>query len=94
MKLNKLAIPVLLILVIGIVVYSCTGNTNSKGGHSGVEYYRNLQFSETPYDIEKGTHPLTEKDAKTINSYKFSYDENGRLLSVEFVRDNNLPFSS
>ena len=48
--------------------------------HTGVEYYRNLQFSETPYDIEKGTHPLTADEAKTINSYKFTYDNSGRLI--------------
>jgi YD repeat-containing protein len=58
--------------------------------HTGVEYYRNLQFSETPYDIEKGTHPLTAEQAKTINNYKFTYDKTGRLLSVEFVRNNVL----
>ena len=49
-----------------------------------------LQFSETPYDIEKGTHPLTADEAKTINNYKFTYDNSGRLLSVEFVRNNVL----
>jgi YD repeat-containing protein len=55
-----------------------------------VEYYRNLQFSETPYDIEKGTHPLTADEATAINSYKFIYDNSGRLLSVEFVRNDIL----
>ncbi|TAL61760.1 MAG: hypothetical protein EPN88_14380 [Bacteroidetes bacterium] len=90
MKLNKLTIPIILILVLGIVVFSCTGKTTQKKSHSGVEYYRHLQFSETPYDIEKGTYPLTAGEAKTINSYKFTYDNTGRLLSVEFVR-NNMP---
>jgi YD repeat-containing protein len=58
--------------------------------HAGVEYYRNLLFNETPYDIEKGIHPLTADQAKTINNYKFTYDKSGRLLSVEFVRNNVL----
>ena len=57
---------------------------------SGVEYYRNLQFSETPFDIEKGTHKLTPEEAKNINSYKFTYDESGRLVSVEYVRGDVL----
>jgi YD repeat-containing protein len=90
MKLNKLTLPFILALVLGITMASCTGKTTQKNAHSGVEYYRNLQFSETPYDIEKGTHPLTAEEAKTINNYKFTYDESGRLLSVEFNRNNVL----
>ena len=90
MKLSKLIIPLILTIVLGIGIISCTGKTTAKNMHTGVEYYRNLQFSETPYDIEKGTHPLTADQAKTINSYKFTYDKSGRLLSVEFVRNNVL----
>ena len=74
----------------GLESISCTGKTTKKNLHTGVEYYRNLQFSETPYDIEKGIHPLTSDEATAINSYKFTYDNSGRLLSVEFVRNNIL----
>jgi YD repeat-containing protein len=90
MKLSKLIIPVILTLILGIGIVSCTGKSTQKNLHSGVEYYRSLQFSETPFDIEKGTHPLTADQAKTINSYKFTYNNSGRLLSVEFVRNNVL----
>ena len=90
MKLSKLTIPVILTLVLGIGIVSCTGKTTKKNIHTGVEYYRNLQFSETPYDLEKGTHPLTDDEATAINSYKFTYDNSGRLLSVEIVRNNVL----
>jgi YD repeat-containing protein len=90
MKLSKMTFPVILTLVIGIGIVSCTGKTAQKNLRSGVEYYRNLQFTETPYDIEKGTYPLTADEAKTINSYKFTYDNSGRLLSVEYVRNNVL----
>ena len=90
MKLSKLIIPVILTLILGIGIVSCTGKSTQKNLHSGVEYYRSLQFSETPYDIEKGTHPLTADQAKTINSYKFTYDNSGNLMSVEFVRNNVL----
>lgn len=83
-------IPLILIMAIGIIFISCTGKTTGKKIHTGVEYYRTLQFSETPYDVEKGTHPLTADQAKTINSYKFTYDKSGHLLSVEFVRNNVL----
>jgi YD repeat-containing protein len=90
MKLSKLTLPLIIAMVLGIAIVSCTSKKNQKNVHTGVEYYRNLLFSETPYDIEKGTHPLTPDEAKTINSYKFTYDNTGRLLSVEFVRNNLL----
>jgi YD repeat-containing protein len=90
MTFKKAIIPAILTLIIGIFIVSCTGKTTSKNAHTGIEYYRNLQFSETPYNIEKGTHPLTADQAKTINSYKFTYDKSGHLLSVEFVRNNIL----
>lgn len=87
MKFNKLIITAIIISAgIGIII-SCTGKSN---GHRGVEYYRNLQFSETPFDIEKGTHKLKDNEARTVNSYKFTYDNDGRLLSVEFVRNGVL----
>jgi YD repeat-containing protein len=90
MKLSKLILLIMISAVLMIGVVSCTSTTASKNVHTGVEFYRNLQFSETPYDIEKGIHPLTADEAKTINSYKFIYDKTGRLLSVEFVRNNVL----
>jgi hypothetical protein len=90
MKLSKMIFPVILILLLGIGINSCTSKTTQKNLHSGVEYYRHLQFSESPYDIEKGTYPLTPKEAGSVNSYKFTYDNSGRLISVEFVRNNLL----
>ena len=75
-----MSIPVILTVLIGIGISSCTGNSAKKNEHTGVEYYRSLQFSETPYDIEKGTHPLTADQASSVNNYKFTYDNSGRLL--------------
>jgi len=83
--LSKILIPVLLVAVL-----SCSGKTGQQNKHSGVEYFRNLLTSQTPYDLEKGIHPLSARQAKTINSYKFTYDPAGRLVSVEYVRDNHL----
>jgi hypothetical protein len=80
----------ILTLLLGVVIVSCTGKTAQTNLHTGVEYYRHLQFSETPYDTEQGTHPITAADAKSINSYKFTYDDSGRLLSVEYVRNEVL----
>lgn len=90
MKIKNLILPLIFTIVSGTVLVSCTNSPGTKNKHAGVEYYRNLQFSETPYDIEKGTHPITADQAKTINSYKFTYDNSGRLVSVEYVRNNVL----
>ena len=90
MKISKITTLLILSVILGIVIVSCTGNSVRKNQHSGIEYYRNLQFSETPYDTEKGTHPISSGDAKKINAYKFTYDDSGRLLSVEFVRNDVL----
>ncbi len=90
MKLNRLTLYAILIIGLGVIFTSCTSKSTPKNVHSGVEYYRHLQFSETPYDIEKGTYALTPDEAKNVNSYKFTYDNEGRLLSVEFVRNDVL----
>jgi hypothetical protein len=90
MKLRKITVMAVLSLVIGLAIVSCTGNKGQKDQKSGVAYFRSLQFSETPYDIEKGTHPITADEAKTVNSYKFTTDGSGRLVSVEFVRNDVL----
>lgn len=79
-----------ILIGIGISIISCATDSANNKKHTGVEYYRNLQYSATPYDIEKGIHPITARKAKAINSYKFTYDDSGRLLSVEYVRNNIL----
>jgi YD repeat-containing protein len=78
------------VIIIGIILSACTSKTSSKNSTNSVEYYRTLQFSETPYDLEKGTHKLSSDLAKTINSYKFTYDNSNRLLSVEYGRNDSL----
>jgi len=90
MKLNQLSSTVFTLMLIAVFAFGCKPKTPKPETKSGVEYYRNLQFSETPFDIEKGTHKITPEEAKNINSYKFTYDDLGRLVSVEFVRDDVL----
>jgi YD repeat-containing protein len=90
MKLKKLFFGLASAILLAVALSSCSNSAVNKSGHSGVEYYRQLQFSETPYDIEKGTHALTPAEAADVNSYKFTYDNSGRLLSVEYVRNNVL----
>lgn len=90
MKIMKLNLPVILAIVVALGIASCTGTSTQKKTQAAVEYYRNIQFSETPYDIERGSRPLTADEAKTVNSYKFTYDDSQRLVSVEYVRNDVL----
>jgi hypothetical protein len=90
MRLKKLSFLFGLFALIGAGMTACNQASPKSNSNPGVEYYRNLLFSETPFDIEKGTHPLTAGEAANINSYKFIYDDQDRLLSVEFVRGEEL----
>lgn len=90
MKFRNLSLFLTVTALIVVFVSACNQTPSKKNSNSGVQYFRNLQFSETPYDIEKGTHPLTADEAKNINNYRFTYDDTGRLLSVEFVRGDEL----
>jgi len=90
MKLYNPIRTVFTILLTAAILYACKTKSSQTAQQSGIEYYRNLQFSETPFDIEKGIHKLTPEEAKNVNSYKFTYDEPGRLASVEYVRGDVL----
>jgi hypothetical protein len=88
--MRKISLYLFAVLSIAAII-SC----QKKAKDTGVEYFRSLQFSETPFDLEKGIHKLTAEEAKNVNSYKFTYDSVKRLVSVEFVRnDVLLPYSS
>jgi hypothetical protein len=90
MKLKITFHMLVALAALSLITTSCKQKTPKPQAKSGVEYFRYLQFSETPYDIEKGTHKITPEEAKNINSYKFTYDDAGRLASVEYVRGDVL----
>jgi len=90
MKMIHLIKTLFAILLVTVLALACKTKQTQTTQQPGVEFYRNLQFSETPFDLEKGTHKLTPEEAKNINSYKFTYDESGRLVSVEYVRGDVL----
>jgi hypothetical protein len=81
---------ILAITIMGIAIISCKPKQAKTESLARVEYYRNLLFSETSFDVEKGSHPLTPEEAVNINSYKFTYDSLGRLESVEYGRNGVL----
>jgi len=77
---------VLIFMVSGL--YSCTQKPAAE--QENVKYYRQLLFSETPWDLERGAYPVSSDEAKTINNYKFTWNTNGTLASVEYNRNGVL----
>ena len=90
MRLRNLTFLPVVTVAIAIVMIGCSGTGAQKDAKTGVKYYRTLQFSETPFDLERGGHELTAEQAEAVNSYKFTYDDEGRLSSVEYVRNDSL----
>lgn len=86
MKFNKL----FLFALIALVFSACNQKPAKTEADSNVKYFRSIQFSETPWDIEKGLRSLTAEEAKTVNNYKFTTNENGQLASVEYNRNGVL----
>jgi len=85
MKFSKL----LLIGLIALGINACNQKPKTVAD-SNVKYYRGVLFSETPWDNEKGSRELTDEEAKTINNYKFTYNESKQLVSIEYNRNNVL----
>jgi hypothetical protein len=71
-----------------IIVSSC--QSGDKTADSSDKFFRQLKFSETPWDQITGMHEITADEAKSINHYCFSYDDQGRLSSVKYCRDTEL----
>ena len=86
MKLYSL----LFIALAAIVFNSCSPKPAQPEKQENVKYYRGLLFSETSWDLEKGSREITAEEAKTINNYKFTLNENGQIVSVEYNRNDSL----
>ena len=89
MKKMKLQIFILIAVVV-FGLSSCGPKSAKNEIQDNVKYYRSLLFSETAWDLERGAHPLTADEAKAINNYKFTYNENGQIASVEYNRNGVL----
>jgi len=76
--------------LLAVVLYSCSPKPAQTEAQANVKYYRNLLFSETSWDLERGNHELTPEEAKTVNNYKITYNEDGQIVSVEFNRNDTL----
>ncbi len=75
-------------LILAIGIFSC--QTGDKTADAGIRYYRHLRFSETPYDPYTGNHEISAREAKTVNHYRFSYDDQSRLIALAFMRGDEL----
>ena len=73
-----------------VLSFSSCKQSSETDNQPRVEHYRFLQFSETPFDLEKGIRPLTAEEAAGINHYAFTYDEEGRLTEVKYCRGDEL----
>lgn len=76
----------ILIMVAVIGLSSCNQKPAQNNEEANVKYFRHLQFSETPWDQEQGIHPISADDAEKINNYKFTWNDNGQLASIEYNR--------
>ncbi len=80
----------LLVALATIGIYSCSTKTSQQAAPDNVKYFRGLLFSETPWDYERGSRALTADEAKTINNYKFTWNDKNQLVSVEYNRNDSL----
>jgi len=85
MKMKHLVLIVLVVL--GFT--SCNQKPASEE-QENVKYYRQLLFSETPWDLERGSHEITADEAEKVNNYKFTWNDDGTLASVEYNRNGVL----
>lgn len=86
MKLNNL----LFLASFAIAIYSCSPKQTPTETPKNVKYYRNLLFSETPWDLERGAREITAEEAKSVNNFKFTLNENNQLATVEYNRNDSL----
>ncbi len=86
MKLYSL----LLFALTAIVLNSCSSKPTQTETPANVKYYRSILFSETSWDLERGSHEITAEEAKSVNNYKFTLNENGQIASIEYNRNDSL----
>lgn len=68
-----------IILCFIVLLISCQKSTISTE-----QYYRHIYLNHK-YQFD-GKYPITQKDSKTINCYKFVYNPNGLPLSIEYLK--------
>jgi hypothetical protein len=90
MKLSRVSFIIATAGLMAIGISSCKPKQAGEQSNARTEHYRSLLFSETSFDMERGSRQITAEEAGNINNYQFSYDSLGRLESVEFGRNGVL----
>ena len=85
MKLKHLVYLMMFVLV----ATACTQKPATEE-ETNVKYYRQLLFSETAWDYERGSHEISAEEAEKVNNYKFTWNDDGTLASVEYNRNGVL----
>jgi hypothetical protein len=87
MKKNTTSILLGLLCILALGIASCTSNQKaSEESSAKVKYFRQILFSETNFDDIQGIHEISADEAKTINNYKFTFDEKNRPVTIEYGR--------
>jgi YD repeat-containing protein len=90
MKTKRSLLIIITLIVAGFALISCNQTKETTETDENVKHFRHILFSETVFDDIRGTYPITAEEADKINNYKFTYDDEGRLVRVEFVRGDEL----
>jgi YD repeat-containing protein len=89
--MNKIrTLQLLAFAAMAVILGSCAQNTGKVAESENVKHYRNILFTESPWDATRGTHQITAEEAKTINNYTFTYNDDGRLAEVTYGRGDVL----
>ena len=89
MKSKNFLIVFFLTGIFSLGFMSCQQTPKAEDAEN-VKHYRHIRFSETPYDDIMGSHSLSAEEALAVNNYQFTYDDQNRLISVEFKRGDEL----
>ncbi len=87
---NYRFLNLLFIASMAMLIVSCSQPTNKSTETEKVQHFRQILFSETPWDAIQGTHKITAEQAKTINNYRFTYNDAKQLVTVEYCRGDSL----
>lgn len=94
MKTNKLIFAFSLVAILSFSFIACNNETKETEDKNevteNVKHYRHILFSETSFDNVQGTYELTGEETKTVNNYKFTYDEKNRPIAIEYCRAETL----
>ena len=89
MKKSRL-LQLLSLAAIITILGSCEQKATKEAESENVEHYRQLLFTESPWDPIRGTHKITAKEAKSVNNYTITYDDSDRIVQVTYGRGESL----